>query len=177
MEKPLVSCEVCGLLLQSMMSERCERRGHGSAVGRGERTARWIVPVHGDRDSGKSSLGICLQRCCTEFTYRATSVAYRAGNEKMENGKEHYVITSSSRFPNSAKTRNTACRNLSHPASPRHTACMIITGSVQSLKRVQCKCHPRIIHFFYLLISTAKKRIPIPLFHAFLLDYTTLLNT
>lgn len=27
MEKPLVSCEVCGLLLQSMMSERCERRG------------------------------------------------------------------------------------------------------------------------------------------------------
>lgn len=54
-----------------------ERRGHGSAVGRGERTARWIVPVHGDRDSGKSSVGICLQRCCTEFTYRANNCTER----------------------------------------------------------------------------------------------------
>lgn len=60
-----------------MTSERGERGDMGSALGRGP-TARWIIPVHRDRngDSGESRVGIWLERCRTEL-YSVTAVKQR----------------------------------------------------------------------------------------------------
>lgn len=94
-----------------------------------------------------------------------------AGNEKMENGLEHYVITSNSRFPNSAKPETQPAETFPIPL-PAHR---ILSTAVFNHSRVHVQM-PSTINSFRLPAGFDYRKT-IPFLYAFLLDYTTLSST